>query len=96
MLRRVRAIARGDRALPGLVRGWGRQMAGPRELSGGVPGLEGWGRPGEAAGTSPPVGRAALPRRGTPNTASAPDFPLPELGRPGLVRQPLWSLVSSL
>lgn len=63
MLRRVRATARGDRALPGLVRGWGRQMAGPREISGGVPGLEGWGRPGEALG--PPPGRtsSAAPER---------------------------------
>ena len=63
MLRRVRATARGDRALPGLVRGWGRQMAGPREISGGVAGAGGLGAPRGGCWDLPRLDEQRCPER---------------------------------
>lgn len=64
MLRRVLATALGNQALPGLVWGWGRQMAGPEKSPGCAgPGLGGGqSTPGGCWDLLPQPNRAALER----------------------------------
>lgn len=98
MLRRVLATALGNQALPGLVWGWGRQMAGPEKSPGCAgPGLGGGqstpgrllGPPAAAESCCPGKGTPVSPRTAILSTASAHGSASCELGNPGLVSEPL-------